>query len=163
MNGFDIFVLIIVTMCIVSGLFRGLVREISGIIGLVAGFYGAATYYPYLLPYVEGWIAKHWLACLICFFVIFFVIVLLVGLFAFLIRKLLSIIFLGWVDRTFGLLFGFCKGVIISSVIYILLVSFIPGGGNLTKGAKTGPYLIRISHVLVNFIPGNFYSDMMRR
>ncbi len=160
MNGFDIFVLIVVAVCLVSGFFRGLIREVSGIIGIIAGFYGAATYYPSLMPYVADWIAKPWLAKLICFFVLFVGIVLFVGFFAFLIRKLLSIIFLGWVDRTFGLVFGFFKGVLICSVIFMLLSLFIPGGSRLVKGSHTAPYLIQVVDVLSDLIPGNLRSNM---
>ncbi len=160
MNGFDIFVLIVVAVCMVSGFFRGLIREVSGIIGIIAGFYGGATYYPSVMPYVTGWIAKPWLSKLICFFVLFVVILLLVNFFAFLIRKLLSIIFLGWVDRSFGLVFGFLKGVLICSVVFILLSLFIPGGSRLVKGTRSAPYLIQVVDVLSELVPGNLKAGM---
>ncbi len=160
MNGFDIFVLIVVAVCLVSGFFRGLIREVSGIIGIIAGFYGAATYYPSVMPYVTAWIAKPWLTKLICFFVLFVGVLLFVGLFAFLIRKLLSIIFLGWVDRTFGLVFGFLKGVLICSVVFMVLSLFIPGGSSLVKGSQTAPYLIQVVNVLSELVPGNLRAGM---
>ncbi len=160
MNGFDIFVLIVVAVCLVSGFFRGLIREVSGIIGIIAGFYGAATYYPSILPYVADWIAKPWLSKLICFFVLFVGILILVGSLAFLIRKLLSIIFLGWVDRTFGLVFGFFKGVLICSVVFTVLSLFIPGGSSLVKGSQTAPYLIQVMDVLSELVPENLRAGL---
>ncbi len=162
MNGFDIFVLIVVAVCMISGFFRGLIREVSGIIGIVAGFYGGVTYYPSVMPYVTDWIAKPWVAKLICFFVLFAGILLVVSLFAFLIRKLLSIIFLGWVDRLFGLVFGSLKGVLICSVLFILLSLFIPDGSRLVKGARSAPYLIQVVDVLSDLVPGNLRAGIKK-
>ncbi len=80
MNLFDIAVVSIIGICLISGGFRGLIREVSGIIGLVAGFYGANTYYLKLAPYAAQWIDNTAARHLICFFVLFFGILILVGL-----------------------------------------------------------------------------------
>ena len=48
MNPFDILMLIILAYGLIRGIFRGLVRELASIIGVLGGFYAAYSYYPYV-------------------------------------------------------------------------------------------------------------------
>ncbi len=164
MNGFDVLVMVVLALCMVMGLFKGLIREISGIIGVVAGFYGANTYFDRLTPYLERVVEVPWGRNLLCFFILFFSIILVVGLLAALIRRFLRLVFLGWVDRTFGLVFGAAKGVLICSVLFIMLTVFIPNGTSYLAGARTGPYLVMVSNAMTVFVSksmkSKFFSQM---
>lgn len=160
MNFFDLCVLIILGFCLVRGGFKGLVREVSGIVGVVAGFYGAHTYYMRLTPYVESLIPSVQIQKLVCFFVLFCLILIAVGLLAFLIRKLLHIVFLGWVDRTFGAVFGAAKGVLIATVLFIMTASFVPDGITHMKDSRTAPYLSKVADALTLFISQNSKTDL---
>lgn len=79
MTFFDLCVAGVVGFCLVFGGFRGLIREVSGIIGVVAGFYGANTYFPLLVPHIEPWISSPGIRRLACFFVLFCLILVVVG------------------------------------------------------------------------------------
>ncbi len=162
MNGFDVFVLVVVAFCLIRGVFRGLIREVSGIIGIVAAFYGANTYYGELIPYVQNWIDSPGLQKLVCFFVLFCAVLLVVGLAAALIRKLLQLVFLGWVDRGFGLLFGAAKGILIVTVIFIIITTFMPKGGSYLANSRTAPYLTQCSDALLVFASENMTGDYMK-
>ena len=163
MNGFDLFVLVVVAFCLVRGFSRGLVKEASGIIGVVAAFYGANTYYGLLMPYVQNWIDTPAIQKLVCFFVLFCAVLLVVGLAADLIRKLLQLVFLGWVDRFFGLLFGTAKGVLIVTVVFILITAFVPSGARYLANARTTPYLTQCSHALSVFASQNMRGDFLNQ
>lgn len=162
MNFFDLGVLIIVGFCIVRGGFKGLVREISGIVGVVVGFYGANTYYPQLMPYLDSWISSPQLQKLVCFFLLFCLILIAVGLVAALIHKLLKIVFLGWVNRTFGVIFGAAKGILITTVLFIMITSFVPNGGNYMAASRTAPYLAQVADALTLFISRNIKIDFSK-
>ena len=136
-----------------------MVREISGIVGVVAGFYGANTYYPKLIPYIESWISSPQIQKLVCFFILFCLILIAVGLVAALIHKLLKIVFLGWVDRTFGVIFGAAKGILITTVLFIMITSFVPGGSGHMTASRTAPYLARVADALTLFISQNIKTD----
>ncbi len=159
MNFFDLCVLTIVGFCLVRGGFKGLVREISGIVGVVAGFYGANTYYPQLMPYIDSWISSPQLQKLVCFFLLFCLILIAVGLVAALIHNLLKIVFLGWVDRTFGVIFGAAKGILITTVLFIMITSFVPNGSNQMAASRTAPYLAQVADALTLFISRNIKTD----
>jgi membrane protein required for colicin V production len=161
MNGFDVLVLVIISFCIIRGYFKGLIREISGIIGVVVGFYGANTYYQLLTPYLETLIKTPGARSLICFFILFCGILILIGLLAALIRKFLSLVFLGWVDRFFGLAFGTAKGGLIVSVLFIMMMTFIPNTQFLS-GSKTAPYVSRVANAMTLFLSQSMKTDFFK-
>ncbi|MCG8563936.1 MAG: CvpA family protein [Desulfobacterales bacterium] len=163
MNGFDLFVIIVVAFCLIRGFSRGLIKEVSGIIGVIAAFYGANTYYPLLLPQVGQWIETPATQKLVSFFLLFCGILLVVGLAASLIRKLLQLVFMGWVDRGFGLLFGLAKGVLIVTVIFILITTFLPRGAQYLANSRTTPYLTQSSDALIVFASKNMRGDFLNR
>ncbi|HAR34294.1 MAG: CvpA family protein [Desulfobacter postgatei] len=162
MNFFDLCVLIIVGVFLVRGGFKGLVREISGIVGLVAGFYGANTYYPQLIPYIDSWISSPQIQKLVCFFLLFCLILIAVGIVAVLIHKLLNIVFLGWANRTFGVIFGAAKGILITAIIFILITSFVPNGHAHMAASRTAPYLAQVADALTLFISRNIKTDFSK-
>lgn len=164
MNGFDLMVLVIVLFCMIRGVFRGLIREVSGIVAVIAGFYGAFTYYWILSPHLAFLVQTPAIRHLISFGVLFCGIVILVGLTAALIRKLMHVVFLGWVDRTFGLVFGTAKGVLIVSVLFVMLTTFLPAGSSaMMTRSETVPYLAKISRTMTLFISRNFRIDFLER
>ena len=152
MNAFDIVIIVIVSFCLIRGAFKGLVGEVSGIIGVVAAFYGAYTYYSLITVYAEKWIENSGIRNILAFFLIFCVILILIGFVSLLIRKLLNLVFLGWVDRTFGLLFGAAKGVLIVSVIFIMITSFSPKSPDFINTSKLAPYVAKVSEAMTVFV-----------
>ena len=164
MNGFDLVVLVIVLVCMIRGLFRGLIREVSGIVAVIAGFYGAFTYYWVLSPHLAFLIQSPATRHLASFCVLFCGIMILVGLLAALIRKLLHLVFLGWADRTFGLFFGTAKGVLIVTVLFIMLTAFLPAGPvSVMAKSESAPYLAQISRALTLFVSRNLRIDFLER
>lgn len=162
MNAFDIVVIVVVSFCLIRGLFRGLIGEVSGIIGVVAGFYGAYTYYPMITVYAEGWIENIAVRNLIAFFLLFCAILLAVGLLSALIRKLLKLVFLGWVDGFFGLVFGAAKGILIMSVFFIMVTTFLPKNSSFLNQSKSSPYIARVSKAMTVFVSQNSKKDFLK-
>lgn len=164
MSGFDLVVLVIVLFCMIRGVFRGLIREVSGIVAVIAGFYGAFTYYWVLSPYLAFMIETPAIQHLVSFGLLFCGIVIAVGLIAALIRKLMHVAFLGWVDRTFGLVFGTAKGILIVSVLFVMLTAFLPAGSStMMTRSETAPYLATISRTMTLFISRNLRIDFLDR
>jgi len=163
MNAFDILIIVIVSFCLIRGLFKGLIGEVSGIIGVVAAFYGAYTYYPLITVYAQKWIENTGFRNIIAFFLIFCAILIVINLLSLLIRKILNLVFLGWVDRTFGLVFGAVKGVLIVSVIFIMVTSFLPKNSNFLTTSKFSPYIAQVSETLTVFVSKNSRKDFLKK
>ena len=159
MNTFDIIVIVLVSFCLIRGLFKGIIGEVSGIIGIIAAFYGAYTYYPMITVYAQKWIENSGIRSILAFFLIFCAILIIVGIISLLIQKLLNLVFLGWVDRIFGLLFGAAKGILLVSVIFIIITNFFPKNSKFLSNSKFSPYIAKVSKTLTVFVSENNRKD----
>ena len=83
---------------------------------------------------------------------IFSVVVLFVGVLAVVIKYLLNIAYLGWMDRVCGALFGVLKGGLVICVMFIVLTAFLPKGTPFIKNATLSPYVATVSEVLARVI-----------
>lgn len=163
MNTFDIVIMVIVSFCLIRGFFKGLIGEISGIVGVFAGFYGAYAYYPMVAVYVQKWIQNAQIRDLTSFFLVFCMILIGVSLLSILIRKLLNLVFLGWVDRTFGLVFGAAKGILIVSVLLVMITSFLPKNAAIITESKFSPHVAKVATTLSIFVSKNTRSDFLKQ
>lgn len=162
MNTFDIVVIVIISFCLIRGLFKGIIGELSGIIGVFGGFYGAYTYYPLITVYAEKWIENSGIRNLMAFFLLFCAILVIIGLVSVLIRKFLKLVFMGWVDRTFGLVFGAAKGLLIVSVLFIMITTFLPKSSIVLADSKFSPYIAKVSKAMTVFVSQNSRKDFLK-
>ena len=71
MNTFDIAIIVIFGFCMIRGFFRGLIKELSSIIGVLGGFYAAYTYYMQVAIPLSGWIQNDSYRNILSFLIIF--------------------------------------------------------------------------------------------
>jgi membrane protein required for colicin V production len=152
MNPFDILIITILTYGLIRGIFRGLVREISSIVGVLGGFYAAYTYYPPVARLLSPWISDTAYLNIVSYMAVFSVVVIFVGILAVIIKYLLNIAYLGWVDRVCGALFGLLKGGLVICVIFIVLTAFLPKGAGILKNATLSPHVSTVSEVMAGVI-----------
>ncbi|NNF99578.1 MAG: CvpA family protein [Desulfobacteraceae bacterium] len=145
MNLLDIIVIIILAYCLTRGIFRGIIRELSSIIGVLTGFYAAYTYYPMATKWMGSWLVETKHIEIISFFLIFLVVFAIISIVGIIIKYVLNIAFLGWIDRICGFFFGALKGILIVTVLLIGLTAFLPQGDPLVKNSVIYPHLTIIS------------------
>ncbi len=148
MNLLDIIITIIVIFCLVRGIFRGMVKEISSIIGVLGGFYAGYTYYPMVSEYLKEWIQNPAYLNIISFLILFFGVFILIAILGVIIKYLLNISSLGWTDRIGGVVLGSIKGLLIVSSLLVALTAFLPKGSTFIKESKLAPYSIILSEKL---------------
>lgn len=152
MNPFDTTILIILGYCLIRGFFRGLVKEISSIIGVLAGFYAGYTYYPGLAGSFSAWISNSAYANILAFMLIFCGVFIAISILGVIIKYLMNIIFLGWIDRLSGLIFGLFKGVLIVSILMVILTAFLPKGNSLIRESLMAPRISWASEKLSRLV-----------
>ncbi|SCY72980.1 CvpA family protein [Desulfoluna spongiiphila] len=151
MNPLDITFCIVIAFCLIRGAFRGIVKEASAIIGVFGGFFAAYTYYPLLGEQLSRFIdSTAWLN-IISFLIIFGAVFAAVSALGVLIKYLLKVVFLGWVDRLCGAGFGLVKGILISAVLLMVFATFLDKGAPLIRQSKTAPYVTIVSEALSSF------------
>lgn len=163
MNPFDIFIIIVLGYSIVRGLFRGLVKEVSSIIGILGGFYAAYSYYPVVAGLLSGLITNPSYLNILSFLIIFCSVLIVISLLGLVIKYLLNVAFLGWVDRICGVGFGLIKGVLITTVLFIILTTFLPKGAPLIKKSVLAPHVIWVSEKMVQVVPREMKKDFFSK
>ena len=159
MNPFDIFIIIVVCYSLIRGLFRGLVKEVSSIIGVLGGFYAAYSYYPMVAKLLSGLIINPSYLNILSFLIIFCSVLIVITILGVVIKYLMNVAFLGWVDRACGLGFGLIKGLLIVTVLFIILTTFLPKGAPLIKESVLAPHVIWISEKMVNVVSEEMKKD----
>ena len=148
---FDIvFIGALITAC-VYGYTKGFVRQLLGLVGIVAG-----TYCAYKLAEVfTAWWHTQFdvdpdVMKIIVFIILAIIIYLLVLRVAVLLNKLLKMAMLGWLNRLLGMIFGAAKIILIFSALAYAINAL-----NFTDkmvGSKTFTYLISLANYLFPYI-----------
>ncbi|MFZ1986741.1 MAG: CvpA family protein [Desulfatitalea sp.] len=149
MNLLDYVLAVILGYCLIRGIFRGLVKELSALIGVLGGFYFAFNYYPQMAKTLGRWITTAAYANIVSFLILFFGVYLVVSIAGVVIKYLMNIAFLGWTDRITGALFGAIKGVLIVSVIVAILTTFLPQNTAFLRDSLLVRHTMGISTLMV--------------
>jgi membrane protein required for colicin V production len=152
MNPFDMLATVILAFCVIRGIFRGLIKEMSSIVGVLAGYYAAYSYYSEIAKLLSSWMTNSAYVNILSFLVIFCAVFFIVSILGVIIKYALNIAFLGWFDRICGSLFGSIKGVLIVAVLVVIFTAFLPQGSSFIKDSVLAPHVTTISEKLVKFV-----------
>jgi membrane protein required for colicin V production len=152
MNPLDVVIIIILGYGLIRGIFRGMVKEISSIVGVFAGFYAAYSYYPLVSDIMEDWITNVPFLNILSFMLIFCVIFFIISILGVIIKYLMHVASLGWMDRLLGASLGFGKAILIVSIILVALTAFLPKGAPIIKTSLLSPHVSIISEKLAQVI-----------
>lgn len=153
MNLLDFLLIVILGYCLVRGIFRGLIKELSSVVGVFGGFYAAYTYYPQVATYLARWVTNPGYQSIISFMIIFGLVFLAVGFAGVVIKYLMNIAFLGWTDRISGAIFGTLKGLLITTVVLLVLTTFLPKNSDIIKKSWVAHHMLQFSAYLVKVTP----------
>ncbi|MFO7666342.1 MAG: CvpA family protein [Desulfobacterales bacterium] len=160
---FDIILIIIIIYCVIRGIFRGIVKEISSLIGVLGGFYAAFTYYKDAGIYLKRWISDPNYINILSFLMIFLCIFLIVSALGIIIKYILKIVYLGWVDRVFGGVFGILKGILIGSVLLIVFTAFLSKDSDTIKNSWLSQYFTVITDKMIKVTPKELKNEYQTR
>lgn len=133
MNWLDLTLLAIWVILALVGLFKGLIRMIFPLAGLVLGIFLAGKFHASLakeLSFVEG----ENLSRILAFILIFLAVLIAVSIGGIFARKFLRLLTLGWLDRLGGLFVGILIGWIAAGALTYLLARYIALPANLPEG-----------------------------
>jgi membrane protein required for colicin V production len=158
-NIFDVVVLLITLMLAIKGFFNGIIKEISGLIGIGLGSYLGTLYYKQAGVYINEHIfkiANESAINVVGFVAVFILAWLSMVLIGMLLSRLLFIANLGILDRIGGVIFSAGKFFVILSVIITMLVQIEAMHKTMQKWEKnsiTYPYMIKIGNFLIHIKP----------
>jgi membrane protein required for colicin V production len=151
MNTLDIIITAIVCVTAASGLWKGLVRQIFSLGGVILGYLIAREYYDRLSQFIPA--ADAGMKKVISFAGIFVFFILAAAIAGWFINRLLKSADLNWINRIGGGAVGFLKGVLIVVIITVLLLAFLPADSGILRESKLLPYAVMASRMLNSVIP----------
>ena len=154
-NLFDIGVILFLLFFLARGLMRGLLSEVSGLIGIVGGLALARHFQPKLQPTMETLFSPGNTAGVAAFVLIFVFFLLCVALCSVALRKFMSITLTTWVDHLLGSVAGLAKGLLLCSVLFYIVQGFFPNI-SLVQDAVATPFFNSMTDYLRGFLPDGF-------
>lgn len=163
MNNLDIILIIILSITLIRGLMRGIIKEVMGIVGIILAFMLSSKYYQEITPHLTQIVPDEQISAILAYAILFISSVIVLFLIGAFIREMLKSMSLGWLDNVGGGIFGFIKGVILSSmIIFILTFTLDPKSPVLTK-SRLSPYVIKITDRLIYLVPDNIKDEFKER
>ncbi|MFH1490285.1 MAG: CvpA family protein [Pseudomonadota bacterium] len=163
MNLLDIIIIVMMVFLVVKGLFRGFVREVASLGGIILGIWAASQFYPQLTGYVRSLLPNSFFLPLISFAAIFALVLLLCNVLGWGLKMLLKKAFLGWADKVLGTVLALAKGVIIMYLIIVLLTFFLPGKTPLIAQSRLAPLVISSYQSMVRLISPEHYQRLKKK
>lgn len=156
MNLFDYVLIAIVGLSMVLSLWRGFVREIISLIGLVAAFLVASRTSSIAGDFLGEWIPNNTVADILGFVVVFTGIILVVGLIGGMIRKLVDRADLTATDRTLGIFFGLARGMLLIGLFFLIYSAYSKMDKPWMQDSMLTPYALELAELIGKAIPEEY-------
>lgn len=163
MNLLDLIIIVIMIFLIVRGIFRGFIREVSSLAGVILGIWLATLYHPQMTDYLREYLPTFKFLQIFSFAVIFTIVLVLCNLFGWSLRMILKKTSLGWTDRILGASLSILKGVIVIYLAIIILTFFVPSKAPLIARSNLAPLIIASYQSMVSLISPGSYENWKRK
>jgi membrane protein required for colicin V production len=157
MNWLDGVIVIALIGFTVAAFRAGLIREVVTLIAVVVGVLVAGHYYDDLADDVLLFIKNDKAAKAIAFVSLFGSLALLGQLAAFLMKQVVSVLLLGWLDHLAGGAFGLLKGLVLVELFLMFFATFpYLGLDAAIDGSGIAPLFLDNGPALLKLLPGEF-------
>ena len=157
MNLLDILLLVILAMAALLGLKRGLIGTILSLVGLLLGVVLAGRFHGPVGNFLSRWISNPDTASIVGFAVIFVATMVAAWLVASFLRRFISMLLLGWVDRIGGALFGLATAATFCGAALAMLIKFnVLSAEGVTADSTLARFLVKYFPLVLNLLPGGF-------
>ena len=154
MNWLDIVIIVIILLFGMMGLWKGAIKAVFGIAGLLGGIALAGRYYQTLASILSP-SGAVWsgIAAYIIILVVTLIVASIVG---WLIAQLVHITMLGWVDRVVGFVFGAGVGGMLCGAVLAIVSKYLPGAEQATSHSTMAKLLMQQIPLLLALLPEEF-------
>jgi len=152
----DWILLAVLGLSFLLGLWRGIVQEVLSLAGWVAAFYVSQMYAPLAAAWLPMEGSSQMLRYAAGFVVVFIAVLVATVLVSWIVKKLVSAVGLGPLDRLLGSLFGLMRGVVILLAVTVLVGMTPMRDTEAWKQAQGTQWLQQFLHVLKPVLPADF-------
>lgn len=168
MNVADWIIVLALVVSIIQAASSGFFQEAFGIAGLVVGYLLAAWQYRHLAEHFAAYISSRWLAEIVAFLAIFFLVMILAGVLGKIVRWIMKEAGLNTVDRVLGGVLGLLRGCLVVAIVLVGMTAFAPNSRWL-QNSELSPYFLVVGRAATWVAPAElraqFYKglDFLRR
>ena len=154
MSWLDIVIIVVIAIATFIGLKIGIIKALLSLAGLIVGVILAGRYY---VPFSEqlAFIPQASVAKVVAFAIILVGIMVVAGVLAWLLKRIASLMMLGWVNHVGGAVFGFVLGAIFFSALLAIWAKFLGAEGIIADSGLATVLLDRFPMVLA-LLPEEF-------
>jgi membrane protein required for colicin V production len=153
MNWLDILLLVVLAIPTFIGLRKGLIKAVLSLVGLIIGVVLAGHLYK-PVSNIFGFIDNENVAYILAFLLILALALLAAFLLARLLKSVISITMMGWLDNVGGAVLGFLSGFIFLSAILATCVKFF--GSAIVTESFLGKVMLDYFPLILGLLPGEF-------
>ncbi len=153
----DLIFIAILSISVLLGLIRGVIREVLSLAGLIASIYCAFTFSEYLSQkYVSQFLNDARISYIVTFALVIIGALFAVTLVNLFFSSLLKASGLSFLNRIFGAIFGIIRGAAICSLL-VMMMSLIPGlsANSWWKQSDFVPFFQRLTVKTMQNLPKN--------
>lgn len=161
MTFLDYFVLFVVVASTALAATRGILKGIISLLTTVAGLLAATFLYEYVGALFRGFVESERAAHLLGFLSVFVFCLIAGSLFSGRLRGALKRARLDWVDHALGACFGFLRGWLICSVLYLGLTAF-PVRLEAVRQAVFAPFLLEGTRIISYVTSSAFREQFLK-
>lgn len=154
MNWLDIVILVIVAGGAFSGLRRGLIKSVLSLAGIIIGVVLAGQLYTQVAGMLT-FISQEKIADAVAFIIILGVVMIIASVIASMLKWVVSLVMLGWVNRLGGAVFGGLLAAISIGAVLTIWIRFLGTPSFITESGLAGIILSRFPAVLA-LLPHQF-------
>ena len=156
LESLDWILLAVLGFSMLLGLMRGIVQEVLSLAGWVAAFYLAQYYAPSMAQWLPMQGSSEILRCAAGFVVVFVGVLIAQALITGVIKKMLSVVGLGLIDRLLGSLFGALRGIVILLAVTLLVGMTPMRESEAWQQSQGSKWLRALLHVCKPALPADF-------
>lgn len=161
MNWLDIVIILALIWFTVTAFTAGLIRELVTLAATFLAIAVAGLYYDNLAQDVLVFIDNPNIARAVAFLVLLASVFLMGQLVAFFLRRVVSLLMLGWADHLAGAGFGFLKGLLLVEILLILFVTYPQLDLDAAiDGSALAPFFLDGIPFLLKILPGEFKAGV---
>ena len=154
MNWLDIVIIIVTLLLGMLGLWRGAIKAVFGIVGLIGGIALAGHYY---LPLASILSSGEAIWSKIAAYAIILVATLIVAsVIGWFVARLVHIVMLGWVDRLIGFILGAAIGSMLCAAVLAIVSKYLSVMGGVISQSVMAKLLMEQFPLLVALLPEEF-------
>ncbi|MHB8173030.1 MAG: CvpA family protein [Nitrospirota bacterium] len=163
MNSLDLALLIIIAVSLAVSTFRGAVREIFSLGGVIAGFLLASHYYEKTSLGVLRLTSYPEINNIISFLAIFIFASVLISFIGGMLSHAANKSGFRVLNTLMGAFIGAIKGLLIASLVLYALLVFFPADSDMFTHSRTFPYAVKLSKLISPLGPKFFRDELDRK